>query len=133
MNQRMVAAGAAILAAMLPVTADAQSMLILHEAQAGGACYRATRGAPFLAALPATAGSGLVWTLRDGDGVEQLGAPMIGQPAGGGMIAGGPQIQTLRLRVTQPGRRTFTLAYARPGAGMTPVRVLTFCVTVPSD
>ena len=111
---------------------NAQSMLILHENQAGAICYRAPLGATFQVSLPAQAGTGYSWRVTSGEGLEQVGDPVIGQPAGGGMVLGGPEIQTVRLRATLPGRHTLTVALARgQDRNVAPVRTLSFCLATP--
>ena len=117
---------------LLAGAADAQSMLTLHENQAGAICYRTPLGATFQVSLPAQAGTGYSWRVAGGDGLEQVGEPVIGQPAGGGMMVGGPQIQTLRLRATRAGRHTLAVALARGWEkNVAPVRTLAFCLTTP--
>ena len=118
---------------LLPSTAGAETMLTLHENQAGAICYPAALGETFQVMLPATAGTGYGWTMRSGEGVEQVGEAIIGRPAGGGMVVGGPQMQTLRFRATLPGRHTLTLGYARPfEKGVAPIRTLAFCLRTPA-
>ena len=128
----MKAFGIAALLAFAPLAAAAQSILTLHERQAEAICYRAPLSVMFQVSLPAAAGSGYRWIKLDGDAFEGVGDPILGHPAGGRMVAGGPQIQTLRFRSTEAGRHTLTLGYARPGGREAPVRTLSFCLDTPT-
>ena len=130
-----LAAALAVMAAPLALLAaplGAQSILTLHKGQAGAICYRAPLGVTFQVSLPALAGTGYVWRKRDGDAFDAVGEPVIGTPAGGPMIAGGPQIQTLRFAAKRPGRNVLTLVLAKPSEKGTPIRTLDFCLTTPA-
>jgi hypothetical protein len=118
--------------ALAAVPVGAQSMLTLHESQAGAICYRAPLGGVSPVARPALAASGYGWSRRGGEAFEQVGEPVIGIPAGGRMVAGGPQIQTLRFRAVRAGRNDLTVVLARPSEGGAPIRTLVFCLTTPA-
>lgn len=107
-----------------------QTILTLYPSNDSALCYPVAAGTLFQVMLPATAGTGYGWAVRSADGFEQVGEAMVSAPAGGGMIVGGPQTQTLRFRPTLAGRRRLTLGYARAGERAAPIKTASFCFVV---
>ena len=97
---------------------------------------RAVVGQVLVVELPSNRTTGYCWQERRADAavVEKIGAPAYMQDAAPfGMVGVGGK-ETWRFRVTQVGRQTLRLDYARPWEnGVPPVKTVSFNVVATGD